>query len=463
MKIRLGYFDKTCKQPLHYAGNAHGLICCPTRRGKFRDVLCQIALTWDGSLFILDPKGQAASVTARYRRDVLGQDVKLINPFNLFPKQLGEFDHAQYDSIGSTLDPKSDTFAADADNLAEGWLPNDSRDPHWIFSARQLASGIAMCLRQIGDQYSLSDVYSVICNPQLHEFCRDALAELGDDAEHIRQRLGRFADGESADNKELKSIISSAITGLSFVGNKPIARNMERSTVDFSALKKKPTTVYVILPGKYMFSCASWMRTIVNAWADACLQDAPGGTPVLGILQEFATSVGNLNSIDTLNVMGAGYGCQIISEFQDLNQLKNLKPNGWQTYLANSGFQIYMATGKGDLFTSNHLSQMTGQVEVPNTSRTINGNDQPFQMPSGFLDSINRSIRGLAHGGTSVNIGSRQRPYLLPEECSELDGDEMLVFAEGVKGVIRGGRKSYLDEPEFAGRFDEDPYHAKRH
>jgi type IV secretion system protein VirD4 len=458
MKIRIGYFDKTCKQPLHYAGNAHGLICCPTRRGKFRDVLCQILLTWQGSTFVLDPKGQAACVTARYRRDVLGHDVKIINPFGVWPKQLGGFDHVQYDPIGSALDPESDTFAADADNLAEGWLPNTSREPHWTHSARQLAAGIAMYLRQTKDQYSLSDVYSVICNPHIHEFCRDALDDLGDSSEHIRQRLGRFADKEAADNRELKGIVSSAITGLGFVGNKPIARNMERSTIDFRSMKTKPMTVYVILPGKYMFSCASWMRTIVNAWADACLQDAPGETPVLGILQEFATTVGNLNSIDTLNVMGAGYGCQLISEFQDLNQLKNLKPNGWQTYLANSGFQIYMATGKGDLFTGNHLSQMTGQIEVPNTSRTINDSSQPLQMASGFVDSINRSLRGLANGGTSISIGSRQRPYLLQEECSELDGDEMLVFTEGIKGVIRAGRKPYSDDPEFASRYDRDPY-----
>jgi type IV secretion system protein VirD4 len=226
MKIRLGYFDKSCKQPLHYAGNAHGLICCPTRRGKFRDVLCPILLTWRGSAFILNPKGQGATVTARYRRDVLGHDVKIINPFNLFSGQLSEFDHVQYDPIGSALDPESDTFAADADNLAEGWLPNNSREPHWIYSARQLAAGIAMYLRQTSEHYSLSDVYSAICNPSIHEFCRDALYELGDSSEHIRQRLGRFADEEAADNKEIKGVISAAITGLGFVGNKPIARNL---------------------------------------------------------------------------------------------------------------------------------------------------------------------------------------------------------------------------------------------
>src|SRR5260370_30100085 len=153
--------------------------------------------------------------------------------------------------------------------------------------------------------------------------------------------------------------------------------------------------------------------------------------------------------------MGAGYGCQIISEFQDLNQLKTLKPNGWQTYLANAGFQIYMATGAGDLFTSDHISRMTGTTEVPSISRSVNdGAANPYQMPSGIFDAVNRSIRGASRGnGVQVTMGSQQRRYMLPEEVTELSGDEMLVFAEGVRGVIRAGRKPYYESPEFAWRY----------
>ena len=183
---------------------------------------------------------------------------------------------------------------------------------------------------------------------------------------------------------------------------------------------------------------------------------------VLGILQEFATTVGNLNSIDILNTMGAGYGCQIISEFQDLNQLKTLKPNGWQTYLANAGFQIYMATGAGDLFTSDHISRMTGTMEVTSISRS--GVDQPgnpLQVPMGILGTINMALSSVRRG-PQINTSQVARRYMLPEQVCEMGGDEMLVFAEGVRGVIRAGRKPYYETPEFAGRYDEDPYHATK-
>jgi type IV secretion system protein VirD4 len=462
MKIRLGYWDKLCKEVLSYAGDAHGILCAPTRRGKFSRVLAQILMSWMFSCFVIDPKGQAAATTARYRRDVLGQDVYVINPFNILPEYLGDFKHAQY-CPNTKLDPSSDTFAADTDARAEGWLPHTGHEVHWVNSARQFVSGITMDLRESMNQWSLPDVYSVICDPNIHAFCKDALEQTK--LEEVKVRLGRMAGDEAKDNREIKSIISTAITGLGFVANKAIAENMRQSTVDLQ-MGKTAKTIYVILPARYMMSCAPWMRTIVNAWADACLQEGGAEVPVLGILQEFATTVGNLNSIDTLNVMGAGYGVQLISEFQDLNQLKTLKPNGWETYLANAGFQIYMGSGKGDLFTSDHISRMTGQIEVPSVSRSINdGQGQGLQLASGLIDGINRGLRGLG-GGNAVqtSIGSRQRPYMLPEEVWEMgaDGDEMLVFAEGVRGVIRAGCKPYYEDPEFAGRYDEDPYHAKK-
>jgi hypothetical protein len=49
--------------------------------------------------------------------------------------------------------------------------------------------------------------------------------------------------------------------------------------------------------------------------------------------------------------------------------------------------------------------------------------------------------------------------YLLPHEVRDLNGDEMLVFGQGIQGVIRAGRRPYYQSPEFAGLYDPDPYH----
>jgi hypothetical protein len=67
-------------------------------------------LSFEGSCYFSDAKGQLAAVTARYRRDVLKQDVYILNPFKILPEYLGKFLHAQYDPVASQLDPESDTF-----------------------------------------------------------------------------------------------------------------------------------------------------------------------------------------------------------------------------------------------------------------------------------------------------------------------------------------------------------------
>jgi type IV secretion system protein VirD4 len=432
MKIRLGYWDKSFEETLWYpAGEAHGLLCSPTRGGKFRDVLCQILCSFEGSCFVVDPKGQAAAVTARYRRDVLKQDVCVLNPFNVLPEYLKGIRHAQYDPVSSKLNPETDTFAADADNLVEGLMPHSGPEAHWIDSARQLGSGMTMYLREACPNWALPDVYRTISSAALYEFCENAIDTKASPL--TAMRLSRFAGKEASENREIRSVVSTAITRLGFLGNKPITHNMLRSTVDFKAMKQRPMTVYVILPARYLLPYASWFRTITNSWADACLEEGAGDVPVLGILDEFKTAVGNLNAINALNAMGAGYGCQLLSVIQDLNQLKELIPHGWETYLANSGFQIFFKPR--DWTTSDYISKMAGMVEVHSSSQS----------------ATDKSV--------NVSRGAQARRHLLPEEVRDIPENEMLVFVDRMTGIIRAGRRPYYESPEFAGRFDKDPYH----
>lgn len=458
-KIRLGYWDKSCTQPLSYPGHAHGLLCSPTRGGKFRDILCQILLSFPGSCFVIDPKGQAAAVTARYRRDVLKQDVYLLNPFSILPDHLGQYFHAQYDPVASKLDPQSETFAADSDNLVEGLMPHGGPEVHWVDSARIAGSGASMYLREACNRWSLPDVYATISDRHFYRFCDDAIRDGA--SEDVISRLSRFAGDEAGENREIRSVVSTAITKLSFLGNKPIANNMRKSTVDFREMKRRPMTVYVIPPSRYLRTASAWTRAITNSWADSCLEEGAGKVPVLGILDEFKLTVGNLSAIDTLNALGAGHGCQLISVIQDLNQLKELYPHSWETYIANSGFQIYFAPR--DWTSSDYVSRMTGTTEVRQMSKSTteqNGLLSGFRIPHSVVDAINQHINPPSDGGGNINISQQSRRLLLPEEVRDMPGNEMLVFAEGVRGVIRAGRRPYYESPEYEGLYSPDPYHS---
>jgi type IV secretion system protein VirD4 len=434
-RIRLGYWDKSCSETLWFpTGDAHGLLCSPTRGGKYRDVIAQILMSFEGSCFVIDPKGQAAATTARFRQEALGQDVCVLNPFGILPEYLKNIRHARYDPVTSQLDPASPNFAADADNLMEGLMPHGGAEVHWIDSARQLGAGITIYLRESFNQWSLPDVYKTISSRDLYTFCENAI-DIGV-SEYVQTRLSRFSGKEAAENREIRSVVSTAITRLGFMDNKPIADSLHDSTVDFREMKKRPMTVYVILPGRYLMPYAPWLRTITNSFADACLEEGNGAVPVLGVLDEFRTTVGNLNAINTLNTLGAGYGVQLLTVILNLGQLQELMPHNWETYLANSGFQIFFRPR--DWTTSDYLSKMAGDVGIPSATQSYGVKD------------------------ATLSLGAQSKRYLSPEAVREIPDDEMLVFCDGVPGIIRAGRRPYYQSPEFAGRYDKDPYHATK-
>jgi type IV secretion system protein VirD4 len=246
--------------------------------------------------------------------------------------------------------------------------------------------------------------------------------------------LGRFADENAPEIREVRSIASNATTHLGWIGNRLIADSMSASTIDFKEMRNRPMTVYVGGTGQHTASAMPWIRVITNSWANACLQNGRGNIPVLGILNEFKTSVGRLNSIETLLAMGAGYGVQLIVVLQDLPQLQDLYPKSWESWLANSGFQIYLRPREWT--TSEYVSKMAGMVEVHSLSKNFSQRD-------------------------SVSRSSQSRRYLLPEQIRELSENEMLIFAAGVPGVIRAGRRPYWECPEFEGKFDPDPFHPE--
>jgi type IV secretion system protein VirD4 len=441
MKIRIGYWDKSCRETLSVpTGEAHGILCMGSRGGKFRDVLAQIGMTFEGSIFWVDPKLQAAAVTARYRQEVLKQDVCILNPFNILPEYLGGIRHALYDPL-SKLNPSSPDYGSDADILTEGLMPHGGAEVHWIDSARLLGSGVCMHLRSAFEGANLGTLYKVVSGRDLAGFCDDAVKTSVLDG--VAERLDRFGSG-AEDNREIRSVISTAITRLGWMGNKRIIDSFSKSTVDFTEMRKRPMTVYVGLPGRRSSSLSPWLRVITNSWADAMLQEGRGDVPNLGVLDEFKTSVGRLGSTETLMGMGAGYGCQLLCVIRDIPELAGagMYPNGeWESWFANAGWQIF---GRNrDWSTCDYVSRITGTTEVHSASKSFGKHP-------------------------NVSVGSKAMPYLRPEEVRDLPDDECLIFADGIGGVIRAGRRPYYNSPEFFGadakpKFDPDPYHVKAH
>lgn len=165
--------------------------------------------------------------------------------------------------------------------------------------------------------------------------------------------------------------------------------------------------------------------------------------PVLFILDEFA-QLGRMEAMETAIALSGGYGIRLWPVLQDLNQLKDLYPQNWETFLANAGVQQWFAPR--DLTTAEYISNRCGQrtVLVKNT----------------LTREISKKEKSGGFTGFSHSYSPQSRPLFLPQEIMGMRRDRQLLFLNDVENVVVGGRQPYWTMPELAGTYDSDPYHA---
>jgi len=346
-----------------------------------------------------------------------------------------------------TLDPEAESFGADCDSLTDGIVTIEhGREVHWPESAHELIGGVDMELvtNWLPDERNLATVRRLIAGPNsdLVNFCKAALAS-GNTLS--ADRLARFAEEEAKNANEIASIISTAKTQTKFISNAAIANSLKGSSFKFSDLRREPTTVYVILPTRYLGTCAKWFRLIVaSALNELMREPEEGDLDVLLMADEFS-QLGRMVSVENAMALAAGYRLQLFIVVQDLTRLKEHYRDAFETFLANAGAQVFF--GQRDVFSMEYVSKLCGVVEVA-TKSTSTSDVTGQQLMQG-------------HSGVNVSISDRVRPLLYPHEVAQLDNNRMLMFIEGYKGVMQAYRRSYLQTPEFDGMYSPDPYHAK--
>jgi type IV secretion system protein VirD4 len=433
--------NPTSADLISYGGESHLVTVAPSRSGKARDVLIPALLSPHiGSAIIVDPKGQLAAVTARQRRGN-GRRVYCLSPFPIFTDRLGE--PVPYNPM-QTLDPESIAFGVDCDSTAQGVIYQTGADTHWADSATQLTSGVIMYVTKYlpPELRNLVTVRSILAGPpSVFNATIDAAMKTGDIL--LMERLSRFAE-LSDDDREARSILSVAKTQTAFIGNEAIRKSLTGSGFTFSELREgSDATAYLVLPGEYLHTCGKWFRLVVGSALRELMQGASGGKPVLFLLDEFA-QLGRMEALETAIALSAGYGIRLWPVLQDLNQLKDLYPKNWETFLANAGVQQFFTAR--DLTTAEYISNRCGQrtVMVKNTStREITKKEKK----GGFT--------GLSH-----SYAPQSRALFLPQEIMGMRRDRQLLFLDGVENVIVAGRRPYWTMPELTGTYDPDPYHT---
>jgi type IV secretion system protein VirD4 len=438
--IPYGYSAESGTFP-SYTDNRHLCTVGSTRSGKGATVIVQALLQVPHSVVVVDPKGQNAAVTAKARR-AMGQDVYVLNPFGLHGGAPWHLPRHRYNPLAA-LDLNSPHVVADAAALAQALILTQGREPYFDDTARDLIKAVMLYLvSMLGKKATLGHVRKSITDIAARgkEAAQLIVAMSKSPHSFINQPIGRFKDAEARD---ISSAINAAITQTSFLDDPALcdaARGGTLTASDFNLrqLKHRPTTIYLVLPARYIEPYARFLRLMITATIDQ-LTSETGGRPVLVILDEFARlGPEQLPAVASAFGFAAGFNLQLWPFLQDLPQLEHLYGKQWMSVLANCGLVQFFTPV--DVTTAEFIQRRGGMTTGESRSQSYGG-------------GLIKSPRGESR--------SESRIPLLPfERTMSLQQDQSLLFFAGRHDPLLVGRKPYWQLPRLAGRFDPDPYHV---
>ncbi len=422
------------------SGDRHIVTVGPNGSGKTRRLLVpNLYRLKDWSIVVIDIKGELAALTAAYRAAQKDHNVVVIDPFGVIPKNyprlIDKYPYLASNGCNpiAALDPKSDDFPDDALTLAEAIIRVEGQEPHWSQSAQDLIAALIMYVRLTKpDAGSFADVRTLLGQPapEFRATVRDMMiAGIDQDCEELTIKAGRFSE-ITGENKELNSVISTALTQTRWLDSRPIKADLAHGTFDYSSLKQRPTTIYLILPPRYLATHSTWLRVMVTSILLPLLRSVENAkVPVLFMLDEFA-QLGTMSVIENNMALMRGYGLKLWPVFQDLAQAQSLYKARWESFIGNAG--VLQSFAPQDVTTREYLSKLSGQ--------------RLYWLKTGGT-SASASVGGQhsASSGMSESAQYMPGPVYWPQGLGNMDTGQAVLFSRG--RTVR----TWLPDPEDEG------------
>lgn len=452
--------------PVSSAPEAHTLIVARTRAGKGTRVIVPTLLNYTGSMLVIDPKGENAAITARARRDRLGQQVYIVNPWGQMEshyRQLG-FSTASFNPLDALErgDPNAVAFAQSLAAII--CPPAQGKEQYWQGSAANVLAGVFLWLTDApGEQKTLARARQIVTMSRA-DFLHILVKMAASTAYHgaISEMVSQYIDLAP---ETYSAIMSNLAENTKFLSDPRIKQATATSSLSMKKLREEGITVYLVFPDDYIKTQATWLRLVIAAAMQGVKSHKAINTKTLAaprhrcmfLIDEFG-SMGRIEDIPRDIAVMSGYGLDFTLIVQGIDQIKAHYGESSPTILANCGFKWFCFVNELD--TAKYLSESLGKTTV----RTVGKSKSFGENPGG------------ATSGSSTNYGEMARPLLMPDEILNLGRDAaILLNPRGLPEYLRpidywdlDNAYAYLkqvpsyelrDEPPL--QFDDNPYFSK--
>ena len=432
--VWLGRSANERQSPLGFKDDRHVCLVCGTRGGKGVSSIITNLCLWPGSLLVIDPKGENTTITAARRGtgseqcEGLGQAVHVLDPFKA--ATVPENYRSRFNPLDA-LDPDDDESIDGAALIADALvvIHEDSKDPFWEESARELVKGLIMhvltapeyegrrnlvTLRKLitGGDWEAVEALRASGEtdiPSAHGLLWMAVAKnpamggvVGDVGKSI---LDMFYE----DSRVYQSVLQSANRNTEFIDSPGMRHCLETSDFQLGDLKTKPkgVSLYLCLPQRFMDSHYRWLRMMIGLTVSEMekVKGQPAtGHRVLMVLDEFA-GLKRMKAIETGVAQMAGHGMKMFFVVQGLPQLHDLYKDNWETFLANSGLKLFF--NLDDNFSRDYVCKLIGETEV---IRQVHSSGDSSSVSDSASESTStgrsESVGDSASHGRSVSEGT---------------------------------------------------------
>lgn len=384
---------------------SHVLVVAPTGTGKGRNFIIPNLLHYHGPAIVVDIKGEAAAVTAAYRREQLGQKVVVIDPWGKSGQAASGFnplDYLAWDA--ANLTDNAHTLAS----VLSGGGSLKHNDPYWDERGESLVAGMLV------DQATAPDLTdrtmgAVWQRAQSDDLVMDLARRLDTQEVHpfAKAQYQAFL-GVSADVTR-SCIQSVACSHLRSFGTDAVQEATKQTDFALSdIIDGAPLTIYIVVPPARLTSHAQLLRIMISSLINLILErTSRPEKPTLLMIDEFA-QIGPLDAIKQAVTLTRGYGVRCALFVQSYVQLEEMLPKQHKSFLENCG--TLCTFGHSKMCMSRGMSEAFGDVSA----------EVLFQMPK----------------------------------------DRLAISVAG--GETRFARRlDYLEDPFFAGRFALNPFFSK--
>lgn len=415
-----------------------------SRSGKGATVIIPNLLLWEGSALVIDPKGTNAAVTAKRRQD-MGQQVYIVDPFQVLNKEvfqaLGKEERDGFNPLAEQeLDLNGLTIREDIGVMADALVVPDtaSKDTHWDDGARTVIGGLIAQLASKYNDPTLPMLRYLLAMGQEEQDVLWAAMESNRQAGDLARDAGsRIIRGMGT--TEIQNIISNADKHSEWLSSRGIQNVLSKSTFRFSELKERPTTIYLVIPPRFLDIHRRFLRLFVNLALSEMSKGGRSKTQVLFVLDEFQ-QLGKMAEVEKAFRLLAGYNFIVWPFIQDWAGMVDLYGNSANTFLANSrAVQVF------SLNDAQSLEMISKQVGA-RSMQYVRGMDSLSATPLRTPDEVSKE--------TSIDSGQQ---YILRAGKAPLILEKVKYY-EGANSRI-AQRSNYVTKRRypFFGLYDLDP------